>query len=33
MKEVDVYRFNLMNNDDRNSFRLTEKIAPNLWDF
>lgn len=33
MEEIDVYRFNLMLNEDRNNFRITEKITPNLWDF
>lgn len=33
MKAIDVYRFNLMHDDSRNSFRLTEKISSNLWDF
>ncbi len=33
MQEVDVYRFNLMFDNHRNEFRLTEKITDNLWDF
>lgn len=33
MQEVEVYRFNLMFDDRRNEFRLTEKITDNLWDF
>ncbi len=33
LHEVDVYRYNLMFDDTRNQFRLTEKVTENLWDF
>ncbi len=33
IEEVEAYRFNLMFDDTRNLFRITEKINENLWDF
>lgn len=33
MTEVDAYRFNIYNNDERHKYRLHQTIANNMWDF